>query len=90
MSTHPPVTTPYSLSQLQQDIASLSPDAQQIIFDLVYLLKNKTTSSETSATVQNTMSEWSDFIGCGEAEADLSRHYKTYLIEDLDAKYSHH
>ncbi|BAW97117.1 unknown protein [[Synechococcus] sp. NIES-970] len=83
MSTHPPVTAPFSLAQLQQDIASLSPDAQQIIFDLVHLLKNKTTSSEDSATVQNTMSEWSDFIGCGEAESDLSRHYKTYLIQNL-------
>jgi hypothetical protein len=28
--------------------------------------------------------DWSDFIGCIEAEPDLSRNYKTYLIPNSD------
>lgn len=27
--------------------------------------------------------DWSDFIGCMEAEPDLSKNYKTYLDTDL-------
>jgi hypothetical protein len=31
--------------------------------------------------------DWSDFIGCIEAEPDLSRNYKTYLTQELVQKY---
>ena len=33
--------------------------------------------------------DWSDFIGCMDAEPDLSRNYKTYLGDELDEKYGH-
>ncbi len=88
MSNHTP--TLINLTQLQQDIASLPPDAQQVIFDLVNLLKTQNTTLENSVKIQDSMAEWSDFIGCGEAASDLSRNYKTYLAEDLETKYSNH
>ena len=33
--------------------------------------------------------DWSDFIGCIEAEPDLSQNYKTYLTSELKQKYDH-
>jgi hypothetical protein len=33
--------------------------------------------------------DWSDFIGCMEAEPDLSKNYKTYLDNQLNQKYNY-
>jgi hypothetical protein len=37
----------------------------------------------------HTTQDWSDFIGCMEAEPDLSKNYKTYLDTELNQKYDH-
>jgi hypothetical protein len=67
-----------NLERIQQDIASLPPDTQQVIFDLVEVLK-KRYFTEVIETSENQLEDWSDFIGCMSAESDLSRNYKTYL-----------
>jgi hypothetical protein len=76
------------LDNIQKDIAALPPDAQQIIFDLVDSLK-KNYFPAFQETPQSTIQDWSDFIGCIEAEPDLSKNYKAYLSNELDEKYSH-
>jgi len=73
------------LDTIQKDIAELPPDAQQIIFDLVDVLKKRYLQKHPARKAQ----DWSDFIGCMDAEPDLSRNYKTYLGDELDAKYGH-
>lgn len=75
------------LDTIQKEIAALPPDAQQIIFDLVDILKNRylPNPQRISETIVN---DWSDFIGCIDAESDLSRNYKTYLSNELDEKYA--
>jgi len=81
-----------NIDTIKQDIAALPPDAQQIIFDLVDVLKKRYISNqqETIASDQNqvgNLEDWSDFIGCIAAEPDLSRNYKSYLSNELDQKY---
>jgi hypothetical protein len=76
-----------NLNTIQQDIVELTPEAQQIIFNLIDLLKTHPKSSQQSnpATPKK---DWSDFIGCMEAEPDLSKNYKTYLSNELEQKYA--
>ena len=76
------------LETIQKEIAELPPDAQQIIFDLVDVLKKRYFSNLQKPLEKKTQ-DWSDFIGCMEAEPDLSRNYKTYLSNELDEKYDH-
>lgn len=81
------------LDTIQQEIATLPPDAQQIIFDLVSILKKRYSNQnidnpEPQPQTRN-QDDWSDFIGCVEAEPDLSRNYKTYLSQELAKKYDH-
>lgn len=83
------------LDTIQQDITTLPPDAQQIVFDLVSILKKRYSTqnvdnpeAEPLPQTQN-QNNWSDFIGCVEAEPDLSRNYKTYLSQELAKKYDH-
>ena len=75
-----------NLNTIQQEIATLPPDAQQVIFDLVIVLKKCNLSSQPQP-LENKSQNWSDFIGCIEAEPDLSINYKTYLSQELDLKY---
>ncbi|MBE9230214.1 hypothetical protein IQ231_00500 [Cuspidothrix issatschenkoi LEGE 03284] len=65
-----------NLDTIQQDIASLPPDAQQRIFELVGVLKKRYFLNQQEMNINQ---DWSDFIGCMEAEPDLSKNYKTYL-----------
>lgn len=75
-----------SLDTVQKDIAELNPDEQQIIFDLINLLKKRPRPNQQNHR-STKKQDWSDFIGCMEAEPDLSRNYKTYLSNELDQKY---
>ncbi|HEY9862841.1 MAG TPA: hypothetical protein V6D21_01555 [Candidatus Obscuribacterales bacterium] len=77
-----------NLDTIQQDIASLPPDAQQVILELVYVLKKSYLPNQQESPESKTQ-DWSDFIGCIEAEPDLSRNYKTYLSSELEEKYDH-
>lgn len=69
-----------NLDTIQQDIAELPPEAQKIVFDLIKSLKEHHVASSSVP-----LTDWSDFIGCVDAEPDLSRKYKTYLCFE----YSH-
>lgn len=73
-----------NLNTIQQEISTLPPDAQQIVFDLVSVLKKRYLSSQPKPLESK---NWSDFIGCMEGEPDLSANYKTYLSNELDLKY---
>ena len=55
----------------------------KIIFDLVDVLK-KRCFPNPQKLLETTVNDWSDFIGCIDAEADLSRNYKAYLSNELD------
>jgi hypothetical protein len=76
------------LETIQKDIASLPPSAQQIIFDLVEVLKKRYLLEEKEST--ETTEDWSDFIGCISAESDLSRNYKSYLKQKFEDKYDNY
>ncbi|OKH19291.1 hypothetical protein NIES208_03100 [[Limnothrix rosea] IAM M-220] len=84
-----------NLKQLQQDIASLSPDAQQVIINLVNLLKDKseTELSQTAdkSQTRNVYQEFVDsgLIGCVDVDEDLSTTYKKVLAEGWANKYDH-
>jgi hypothetical protein len=75
------------LETIQKEIADLPPDAQQIIFDLVDILKKRYFLNPQKLP-ETKVNDWSDFIGCMDAESDLSRNHKTYLSNELDEKYA--
>jgi hypothetical protein len=83
------------LDTIQQTIATLPPDAQQIIFDLISILKKRYSNQSEDAPEAESQpqidnhSAWSDFIGCVEAEPDLSKNHKNYLSQELAKKYDH-
>ncbi|NCR41195.1 MAG: hypothetical protein GPJ21_15855 [Microcystis aeruginosa W13-11] len=77
-----------NLETIQKDIASLPLDAQQTIIELVDILKKRYSPNQQEIKEQETQ-DWSDFIGCIEAEPDLSQNYKTYLTSELNQKYDH-
>lgn len=88
-----PLQTMTSLPQVQQDIAALPPEAQQIIFDLVDVLKNRyqTQKSTPAQSSINTYQQFLDsgLIGCIEIEENLSTTYKQVLAEGWAKKYDH-
>jgi hypothetical protein len=75
-----------NLDTLQKDIAALPPDAQQIILDLVDVLKKRYFPNQQDVPGSKKQ-DWSDFIGSIEAEPDLSSNYKSYLSSELDEKW---
>ncbi|NET54311.1 MAG: hypothetical protein F6K09_38655 [Merismopedia sp. SIO2A8] len=81
------------LEQIQQDIQTLTPEALNLVSQFIQLLKKNSqvpqisqASSMPTASSAN-VEDWSDFIGCVNAEADLSVNYKAYLAEGLEQKY---
>lgn len=82
-----------SLTQIQQDIATLPPEAQQIIFDLVDVLKSRyqIRASQPENQPNNTYQRFleSGLIGCMEAEENLASTYKQVLAEGWHQKYDH-
>jgi hypothetical protein len=77
-----------NLETIQEDIASLPLDAQQIILELINILK-KRYSVNREEMKEPAIQDWSDFIGCMEAEPDFSQNYKIYLSSELNQKYDH-
>ena len=63
--------TMINLETIEEDIASLPPDAQQTILELVDILKKRYSLKQQEMKEQRT-EDWSDFIGCIEAEPDFS------------------
>ncbi|MFM7907912.1 MAG: hypothetical protein ACKPA9_23000, partial [Microcystis sp.] len=61
--------TMINLETIQEDIASLPLDAQQTILELVDILKKRYSLKQQEMKEQGT-EDWSDFIGCIEAEPD--------------------
>lgn len=76
-----------NLNTIQQDITSLPLDVQQSIIELVDVLKKQYLPNQQESK-QQTIQDWTDFIGCVEAEPNFSRNYKTYLANELDQKYN--
>jgi len=80
-----------NLEQIQQDVSKLPEEAQILVTDFIESLKKRYSVTEKSEINPNNKAEdWADFIGCMEAESDLSENYKTYLKKKLDEKYNNH
>jgi hypothetical protein len=82
-----------NIEQIQRDINELPEEAQSLIVDFIKLLKKRYSSRECQdiqkEDSESQIEDWSDFIGCIEAESDLSRNYKTYLNKELGEKYDY-
>jgi len=76
-----------NLNTVQKDIAELLPDEQQLVFDLIELLRKRTRSNQSKSTYQKFVE--SGLIGCVEIEEDLSTTYKQVLAQELAKKYDH-
>ena len=76
-----------NLNTVQKDIAELLPDEQQLVFDLIELLRKRTRSNQSKSTYQKFVE--SGLIGCVEVEEDLSTTYKQVLAQELAKKYDH-
>ena len=82
---------------IQKDTAELLPDEQQIVFDLINLLKQRSRPSQPTnppTAVHQAKSTYQKFvesglIGCVEVEEDLSTTYKQVLAEGWAKKYDH-
>ena len=78
------------LNTIQQDIATLPPEAQQIVFDLVGILKKRyLPQPKPSPSTQNTYEELEELglIGFMEDDENLSTNYKKRLAEGWSKKY---
>jgi hypothetical protein len=83
------------IEKIQQDIQTLPEDALDLLAQFIQLLKKShPSSSENPSNPESTQpprsTDWSDFIGCMEAEEDLAVNYRDYLSEELAQKYDHH
>jgi protein-arginine kinase activator protein McsA len=86
-----------NLNTIQKDTAELLPDEQQIVFDLINLLKQRSRPSQPTnppTAVHQAKSTYQKFvesglIGCVEVEEDLSTTYKQVLAQELARKYDH-
>ncbi|MBE9139878.1 hypothetical protein IQ254_22225 [Nodosilinea sp. LEGE 07088] len=83
------------LEQIQQDIQTLPQDALDLLAQFIQLLKKSQSvhpenRSGAEPSSSSDAADWSDLIGCMDAEADLSVNYKTYLLNGLEQKYGHH
>jgi hypothetical protein len=84
-----------NLQQIQQDIQTLPQDALDLVAQFIQLLKKSSAEPSESppaiaASPPPDTADWSDLIGCVEAEEDLSVNYKAYLTEGLEQKYGNH
>ncbi|MEB3231116.1 MAG: hypothetical protein VKJ64_08910 [Leptolyngbyaceae bacterium] len=84
------------IEQIQQEIQTLNPEALNLVCQFIQILKKGSQISphnqiypSASAPTPSDVADWSDFIGCVSAEADLSVNYKTYLTEELEQKYGY-
>jgi DNA repair exonuclease SbcCD ATPase subunit len=82
-----------NLEQIQQDINELPEEAQTLLMNFIESLKKRYSSSKNQEIKKEALEiqieDWSDFIGCVEAEPDLSRNYKNYLSTELSEKYDY-
>lgn len=84
-----------TLEQIQQDIQTLPQEALDLVAQFIQLLKKSSAEPSESPPITKASPaldtvDWSDLIGCVEAEQDLSVNYKTYLAEGWAQKYGHH
>lgn len=75
-----------SREQIQEDIQILSQDALDLVAQFIQLLKKSSPEPSKSlpaieASPPPETADWSDLIGCVEAEEDLLVNYKAYLAE---------
>jgi hypothetical protein len=84
-----------NLEQIKQDVSNLPEEAQILVTDFIESLKKRYSVAEkqeitSDLNLNNKAEDWADFIGCMEAESDLSENYKTYLKQKLDEKYNNY
>jgi hypothetical protein len=84
-----------TLEQIQQDIQALPQDALDLVAQFIrFLKKSSPEPSKSSPAIEASplpdTADWSDLVGCVEAEEDLSVNYKAYLTEGLAQKYGNH
>jgi hypothetical protein len=82
-----------SLEQIQQDLKILPPEALNLVYQFIQILKKGSQVSRSPQARPSSASDdavdWSDFIGAASAEEDLSVNYKAYLAKELEKKYDH-
>ena len=81
--------------QIQQDIQTLPQEALDLVAQFIQLLKKSgadpfASSPAIEAYPASDAADWSDLIGCVEAEENLSVNYKAYLAKGLEQKYGDH
>ncbi|AWB67291.1 CopG family transcriptional regulator [Saccharobesus litoralis] len=69
------------LERLKSQMHTSTTEVLKLAIDDLY----ETQLNQKQAKLQALLN--SDFVGCGEAEADLSSHYKSYLNSDLSKKH---
>ena len=86
-----------NLNTIQKDTAELLPDEQQIVFDLINLLRKRSRPSQPTnppTAVHQAKSTYQKFvesglIGCVAVDENLSTTYKQVLAQELAKKYDH-
>lgn len=82
-----------ALEQIQKDIQELPEEAQYLLIDFIELLKKRYPNpSQLEPIPEKSIYEKFEeigFIGCIEAEEDLSVNYKKVLAEEWSKKYDH-
>jgi hypothetical protein len=91
----PSINQMTALEQIQQDIQALPQDALDLVAQFIQFLKKRGSApSESPPAIEASpplvTADWSDLIGCVEAEEDLSVNYKAYLAEGWAQKYGDH
>ena len=81
------------LDEIQKDIEALPEEAQNLLIDFIEILKKRYPKPDQSE-IASEKSNYENFkkigfIGCVEAEEDLSVNYKQILEEELSKKYDH-
>jgi hypothetical protein len=56
------------------------------LFLILSIILKKCHNPEPKESLSNNIDNWSDFIGCVEAEPDLSINYKSYLNQESRSK----
>ncbi len=84
-----------NLEQLKQDVNNLPEEAQILVTEFYWVIKKSYSVGEkqgitSGINTNNKAEDWADFIGCMEAESDLSRNHKTYLKQKLSEIKNYH
>lgn len=81
------------LDEIQKDIEALPEEAQSLLIDFIEILKKRYPRPDKleGKSEKSNYEKFKEigFIGCIEAEEDLSVNHKQILAEELSKKYDH-